>query len=61
MAVLTPHRSCPAAETTALIAVVNDLAASLAALLAKLDLDPTIAATDFASVVGTIDTISPSN
>ena len=58
MAVLKPARTNVSEEVTALIKTVNKLSVAVNALLAKLDTDATIAATDFASTVGTQDTIS---
>jgi hypothetical protein len=57
MATLTPNRSCPAQETTDLLTVVNQLAAAMNALLAKLDADAGVTDANYAATIGTIDTI----
>lgn len=57
MAALTVHQSTPGTDFETLVAEYNALATAMNALLAKLDADPTIAATDWASTVGTMDTV----
>lgn len=61
MATRTPHATASAAEVKDLIAVVNQLAAAVNALGAKLDADAGVTDVDYASTLGTIDTIDPVN
>ena len=57
MSVIYAHRANPGADITAIVTLLNTTNTKLNALLAKMDLDGTLVATDWASAIGTSDTL----